>query len=231
MKKNRKPAGIVVPRPLLESIAQLAAEHGLTVLSDEIYEHVVYDGHTHVSIGSLPGTEEFVVTVSGVSKGYAMTGWRIGFMGGPRECITAARIVQSQTTSGANSIAQKAAIAALDGSAETLEHMRAELSRRRDIAVRGLTGVPGVSFPVPGGALYLFVHIGRAFGHTNGSGRMETSVDVARFLLEKVGVAVVPGDAFGDTTCIRISFAGPPGPLEEGIGRIARALRELQEGR
>jgi len=218
------PTGTVYPKTVLEEIASIASEHRITVISDEIYEKILYEGSVHTSIGSLQDLRDLVVTVNGLSKAYAMTGWRIGFLGGPRNLVRGAGMVQSQTTSNANSIAQRAAIAAIRGPQDELKAMQNEYARRRRYILDQLGNIPGVIFHPPQGAIYGFLHIG---GLTAGKGVPATGTHVARYLLDQHGVALVPGEAFGDDEFIRFSFSCPTTVLEKGVARIRTGLEQI----
>ena len=222
------PSGMITPRETCEEIAQIVRETGIFVVSDEIYEKVVYDGHIHVSIGSLDGVGDQVITVNGVSKAYAMTGWRIGFMGGPRTVVEAAAKVQSQTTSNANSIAQYAAVTALRECGDDVSRMVSELQERRDLVFRSLRDIPDVELLLPEGAIYAFFNVEAFFGRERGGRPLGTSSDVARYLLEENRVAVVPGSAFGTEGFLRLSFGGARDQLESGLARIREGLGNLE---
>jgi aspartate aminotransferase len=221
------PTGSVYSREELEALAPVIASAGLTVISDEIYEKILYDGHEHHSIGGIGELKDRVVTVNGVSKAYAMTGWRIGYMGGPADLIAAAAKVQSQATSNANSIAQKAALAALTGPADAVERMLAEFTKRRDLFASALRAIPGVALDPPGGAFYLFPDVsaysGSRFGNTVLAGDMELS----SWLLEEAKVAVVPGSAFGSPGHLRLSYACSVGEITEAASRLTAAFTAL----
>ena len=220
------PTGVVYPRAVLEEIAAIAAEHRLTLISDEIYEKVLYGDHVHVSIGALESVRNQVVTVNGLSKAYAMTGWRIGFMGGPPDVIRGAAMVQSQTTSNANSIAQRAAVAALRGPQDDLHRMQEEYTRRRAYVLTQLAGLPGVELLPPQGAIYGFLHIaGLSKGRDAGPA---TGTRVAAHLVDHHRVALVPGSAFGDDSFVRFSFSCPRPTLEKGMERIRAGLEAFQ---
>jgi aspartate aminotransferase len=222
------PSGMIYPREVCEAIAEIVRETGVFVVSDEIYEMVVYEGHRHFSIGSLEGVSGQVITVNGVSKAYAMTGWRIGYMGGPRPVVEAAAKVQSQTTSNANSIAQFAAMTAIRDCRDDVTRMVAELQRRRDVAFRALEEIPGVEVLLPEGAIYAFFKVDALFGREGAGRPMRTSADIARYLLEENRVAVVPGSAFGEEGFLRLSFGGAIDQLESGLERISEGLQNLK---
>ena len=222
------PTGIVFTPSEVEEIAAIVKETDLTVISDEIYEKMVFDGRKHVSIGSVKGIRDQVVTVNGVSKAYAMTGWRIGYMGGPEEIIRAAAKVQGQVTNNANSIAQKATVAALRGPQGPIESMRAEFERRRDYIAGRLAqaGSPGVL--TPQGAMFFFIGVERFYGRKARGNVIRNSSDMVEHLLEHHHVALVPGDAFGAPGHVRMSFAASMADLEKGIDRFLRGIQEIQ---
>jgi aspartate aminotransferase len=221
------PTGSTYDRKGLEQIAEIALKHKLYVVSDEIYEKLVYDGAKHVSIASL-GNEikRRTLVVNGLSKSHAMTGWRIGFTAGPKEIIKAMTNIQSQSTSNPNSIAQKAAVEALTGPQDFIAKMRSEFDRRRRFLVSELNSLPEVSCSTPTGAFYAFPNISGLFGKMEGK-PVVTSADLALYLLENAGVALVPGDAFGDDDYIRLSYATSMENLKKGVERIRDAISRL----
>ncbi|MCL4475257.1 MAG: pyridoxal phosphate-dependent aminotransferase [Nitrospirae bacterium] len=222
------PTGLTYDRKALERIAEVVLRHKLYVISDEIYEKLVYDGAEHVSIASL-GSEikKRTLVVNGLSKSHAMTGWRMGFTAGPKEIIKAMTNIQSQSTSNPNSIAQKAAIEALTGPQDFVQTMRSEFDRRRRFLVSELNAIPDVSCITPTGAFYAFPNISGLFGKVNGKPVFSSS-DLALFLLEDANVALVPGDAFGDDNCIRLSYATSMENLKKGVERIRNAVGKLK---
>jgi len=222
------PTGMVYSKEFCERVAAVVKETGIFVVSDEIYEKVIFDRHTHFSIGSLDEIAGQVITVNGVSKAYAMTGWRIGFMGGPRTVVEAAAKVQSQTTSCANSIAQLATMAALRECQGDVARMVADLQDRRDIVYQSLRTIPGVEILLPEGAIYAFFKIDAFFGKQNGQKTVRSSEDVARCLLEQNRVALVPGSAFGNDQYLRLSFGVSGDQLRKGLTRIVEGLRNLK---
>ena len=223
------PTGSAYDRKTLEKIAELAVKHGFFVVSDEVYEKLVYDGVEHVSIASL-GTEirEKTIVVNGLSKAYAMTGWRIGYAAGPRDIVKAMTNIQSQSTSNPTSIAQKAAVAALRGPQESVGIMCAEFDRRRAILVEGLNALEGVSCRTPTGAFYAFPRVSQVYGKKAGSRPINSSLDLAVYLLESASVALVHGEPFGDDRYIRISYATSLESIREALRRIRRALGKLE---
>jgi len=221
------PTGSVYTRDELEALAAVIAPTGLTVISDEIYEKILYDGLSHHSIGSIPMMKDRVVTVNGVSKAYAMTGWRIGYMGGPADVIAAAAKVQSQATSNANSIAQKAALAALTGPAGEVDRMVAEFRARRDLFSSALRTIPGVELDPPGGAFYLFPDVSAYSGAAHDGAVLAGDMEISAYLLDEAKVAVVPGTAFGAPGHLRLSYACSTADLTEAAGRLAAAFAKL----
>lgn len=222
------PTGSTYDRKSLELIAEVVLKHNLYVVSDEIYEKLVYDGAEHVSIASL-GSEimKRTIVVNGLSKSHAMTGWRVGFAAGPKEIIRAMTNIQSQSTSNPNSIAQKAAVEALTGPQDFIVKMRGEFDRRRKFLVSELNSVPGVSCSSPTGAFYAFPKISGLFGKGDGK-PVVTSSELALYLLENASVALVPGDAFGDNDYIRLSYATSMENLSKGVERIRDAVGRLK---
>ncbi len=219
------PTGFIYTKKALEEIAEIALKHNLYIISDEIYEKLIYDGEKHISIASL--SEEIknkTIVVNGLSKSHAMTGWRIGYAAGPEEIIKTMTKIQSQSTSNPTSIAQKAAVAALRGPQDCVEQMRQEFEKRRNYLVKELNSIPQISCKMPKGAFYVFPNIGKILGK-NG---INSSVDLSIYLLEKALVAVVPGSAFGAEEYIRISYATSMENLSKGIDRILKALEELR---
>ncbi len=222
------PTGLTYDRKALEKIAEVVLRHDLFIISDEIYEKLVYDGVEHVSIASL-GREikKKTIVVNGLSKSHAMTGWRVGFAAGPKEIIRAMTNIQSQSTSNPNSIAQKAAVEALTGPQDFIITMRNEFDRRRRFLVSELNTIPDMSCLTPTGAFYAFPNISGLFGKIEGK-PLFTSSDFALFLLEEANVALVPGDAFGDNDYVRLSYAVSMENLKKGIQRIREAVSRLK---
>ncbi len=217
------PTGAVFSRQTIKEIAVLAIRHDLWVISDEIYEKLIY-GETHVSIASL-GTEiaDRTVTVNGCSKTFAMTGWRIGYAAAPLPVAKAMSNFQDQVTSNANSIAQKAAVAALALEPGVVESMRAEYETRRDLVLRQLRAIPNVTAPTPGGAFYVMPDLSAYLG-----GRISDDCAMAEYLLEEARVATVPGSVFEGLGHVRLSYAASRENLQNGIQRIAEALEKLR---
>ena len=222
------PTGATYDRSTLEQIAAVAIRHDLIVISDEIYEKVLYDGASHVSIASLgPEIAARTVIINGVSKAYAMTGWRIGYAAGPKELITAMANIQSQSTSNPCSIAQKAAVAALRlGEPFTLK-MVEEFSRRRKTIVEGLNNIPGVTCSMPRGAFYAFPNIRGLLGKRGPSGMLKTPNEMANYLLNDAHIAVVPGEPFGSHDHLRLSYATSMTNITRGLERLGQAFAKL----
>ncbi|MFN8635444.1 MAG: pyridoxal phosphate-dependent aminotransferase [Chloroflexota bacterium] len=211
------PTGAVYPRPVMEALADLAKRHDLLVLADEIYEEMVYGEARHVSLASLPDMWERTLTVNGLSKAYSMTGWRLGFVAAPKPLADLMIRVHQYTVSGATTFAQFGAVEAYTGDQTVVHEMVASFDRRRRILVDGLRTIRGFSCPEPRGAFY-------AFPNVTGTGK--TSVELADLLLEEAGVALVPGDSFGDAGIghLRFSYAASDDDLREGVARIAAVL-------
>jgi aspartate aminotransferase len=222
------PTGTTYDRRTLEGIASVALRHDLLLISDEIYEKVLYDGLRHVSIAALgPEVAARTVVINGVSKAFAMTGWRIGYAAGPKDLITAMGNIQSQSTSNPCSISQKAAVAALRlGDAFTVEMVR-EFDRRRRVMVERLNKMGGVTCRMPSGAFYAFPNIAGVLRHRVKGTLLATASDVATYLLKEAQVAVVPGEPFGSGDHIRLSYATSLEAIERGLSRIEQALQQL----
>jgi aspartate/methionine/tyrosine aminotransferase len=219
------PTGVMYSQSELEALGEIIAEAGLYVISDELYEKIIYDGNRHFSIGSMPELRDLAITVNGVSKAYSMTGWRIGFMRGPQDIIAAAARVQGQSTSNPTSISQKAALAALTQTRGEVAEMVAAFERRRDLIVELLGAIPGISFPRPDGAFYIFMDVSSYFcEHTPDSSAL------ARYLLEEHHVATVAGEPFGDSSALRLSYAASEDDIREGVARLKRGLEKLRAG-
>lgn len=222
------PTGMVYDRNEMEKIARVVEKHeGLFIISDEIYEHIIFEGE-HVSMASFGFIYDRVITVNGVSKGYAMTGWRIGYIGAPLWIAEACNKLQGQFTSGVCSIAQRAALAAIQGTGESQKKMKAAFLRRRDLICGLLKEVKGVKVKVPQGAFYVMPDISYYIGKSDGETKIRNSDDLALFLLDKAQVATVGGDAFGAPDCLRISYATSDDLLAEAVKRIKAAMERLK---
>ena len=222
------PTGSVYTRDELAAIVAVIARHpGIIVLADEIYEHINYTG-SFTSLASFPEIADRTVVVNGVSKAYAMTGWRIGYCAAPTAIAKACTKLQGQYTSGASSIAQKAAEAAYTGSQTCVEEMRQAFERRRDLVVRLASGIPGLKVNKPEGAFYLFPEVSHYFGKSDGSRTIADASDLAMYLLDEGHVATVAGDAFCAPGYIRLSYATSDANIVEAMKRIAAALARLK---
>jgi len=222
------PTGLAYDLKSLEAIADIAAENDFYVISDEIYEKLVYDGFRHVSIASLGDKiKQRTIVVNGLSKAYAMTGWRIGFAAGPKEIIGAMTNIQSQSTSNPTSIAQKAAVEALRGTQDFIPVMVAEFNRRRAYMVETLNKIKGISCLMPVGAFYAFPNVSYYYGKSFKGKPVNSSFDLSSYLIEEANVALVPGGAFGDDRYIRLSYATSMDNIKKGLDRIEKALANL----
>ena len=221
------PTGMVYDRKEMEKIARIVEKHeGVFLISDEIYEHIIFTGE-HVSMASFEFIYDRVITVNGVSKGYAMTGWRIGYIGAPLWIAKACNKLQGQFTSGVCSIAQRAALAAIQGKGDSRQVMKAAFLRRRDLICGLLKEVKGIKVRIPLGAFYVMPDISFYFGKSDGVTKITNSDDLALYLLDKAQVATVGGDAFGAPECLRISYATSDELIVEAIRRIKGALEKL----
>lgn len=223
------PTGATYDRNTLQSIAEMAVRHRILIISDEIYEKIVYDGVTHVSIASLgPEVAAQTVVINGVSKAYAMTGWRIGYAAGPKEILTAMANIQSQSTSNPCSISQKAAVAALKLGASFTEKMVMEFDRRRRAMIDRLNRISGVTCRMPTGAFYAFPNVAGILGKRGPDGPIHSPQALADYLLKHAHVAVVPGEPFGSKEHIRLSYATGMDTINRGLDRLAEAVQKLQ---
>ena len=219
------PSGSVYNEKELKDIVDVLESHkNIFVVSDEIYEHINYKGG-HLSIGSFDSIKERTITVNGVSKAFAMTGWRIGYIGAPEWIARACNKVQGQVTSGANCIAQRAVITALNENPEKIEYMVDEFKSRRDLILNLLNDIEGFECNVPDGAFYVFPDISYFFGKEISGIKINNASDMSMFLLENALVATVTGDAFGNPNCIRISYAASKEKIIEAVSRIKKLLK------
>ena len=222
------PTGSVYSKEELKGLAEVILRHDdLFVLADEIYEHINYVGK-HESIAQFSGMKERAIIVNGVSKAYAMTGWRIGYIAAPEWIVKGCNKLQGQYTSGPCSVSQKAAEFAYTASQECVEQMRVAFERRRDLIVQLAKEIPGLEVNVPEGAFYLFPKCSSFFGKSDGTTTIHNSTDLALYLLEKGHVATVGGDAFGDAECFRMSYATSDDNIREAMKRIKEALAALK---
>ena len=221
------PTGSVYTKDELQALAEVILKHDdLYVLADEIYEHINYVGH-HESIAQFDGMKSRTIIVNGVSKAYAMTGWRIGYIAAPQWIVKGCNKLQGQYTSGPCSVSQKAAEEAYIASQECVEEMRMAFQRRRDLIVSLAREIPGLEVNVPQGAFYLFPKCDSYYGKTDGECTINNSTDLAMYLLEKAHVATVGGDAFGDPQCFRMSYVTSVDNIREAMSRMKAALAAL----
>lgn len=218
------PSGTVYTEDEYRALAEVLEKHpGIYVLSDEIYEHINY-GAPNFSFAAIESMYDRTITVNGVAKAFAMTGWRIGYIGAPEWIAKACNKMQGQITSGANCIAQRATITALDAPVEKIQYMVDEFHKRRDLVLELLGNIEGIKTNVAQGAFYVFPDVSHYFGKTIDGQKVENASDFAMLLLEKANVATVTGDAFGAPNCVRISYAASQEELKEAIRRIAELL-------
>jgi len=218
------PTGSMIQEEEVVKIAALAVKHRFYIISDEIYSEIVFDGRKHVSIANLdPKVKELTITVNGFSKAYAMTGWRVGYAAGPRPIITAMGNVQGHFTSGTNTMAQKAAIAAVYGPQDFIRGMVGEYDRRRRYIVKRLNSIPGVSCFAPHGTFYAFPDVSGLLNRTFRGRRVRNTIELGNYLLDSEGVAVVPGSAFEGEGHLRLSFACSMEVIKSGCDRLAKA--------
>lgn len=222
------PTGSVYAQEEMAALAEVIKRHDdLFVLADEIYEHINYTGR-HASIAQVPGMKERTIIVNGVSKAYAMTGWRIGYIAAPEWIVKGCNKLQGQYTSGPCSVSQKAALEAYTASQQCVEDMRVAFERRRNLIVELAKDIPGLEVNVPEGAFYLFPKCSNFFGKTDGTRVINSSTDLAMYLLEVGHVATVAGDAFGDPQCFRMSYATSDDNIRESMRRIKECLAQLK---
>jgi len=223
------PTGSIFEKEKLKKIARLLVEREVYMITDEVYEHLIYDDRKHISVASLGEKErEMSITVNSVSKTYAMTGWRVGYAAGPREIIKAMNNLQGHATGNVNSIAQKATIEALNGTQEPVKNMVIEYGKRRVYMVNRLNKIDSIKCQYPDGAFYTFPNVTALYGKKYDGNIIRSDVDVAKFFLEKAHVAVVPGVAFNYSGYVRFVFAKSMKEIKEGLDRIEKAIKELE---
>ena len=224
------PTGAMWPRATIEALAELAIQHDFFVISDEIYEKIVYDNNEFISIAALgPEIKKRTFTVNGMSKAYSMTGWRLGYVAAELEYVSAMNRLQDQSTSNPTSIAQWAGLAALTGDQSFLQEWCTEFDARRKLIVAGLNGIDGLSCLMPEGAFYVFPKVSGLYGKTTPEGKtLQSGDDVADYLLATQKVAVVPGSGFGANDYMRLSYATSRATIEKGVARIAEAVVALK---
>src|SRR5688572_20351553 len=222
------PTGSVFSKKELQDIANVVLKHpGLLVIADEIYEHINFTGE-QVSIASFPGMFDRTITVNGFAKGFAMTGWRVGYIAAPKWIADGCNKVQGQITSANCSIAQRAALAAVTGDITPTNKMVEEYRRRRDVVYELLKEIPGIKANYPEGAFYFFPDVSYYYGKSDGTRTIQTGDDFCMYMLEKAHVSLVTGDAFGEPNCIRLSYAASEKDLREALKRIKEALAQLK---
>ena len=223
------PTGAVYTPAELTAIGQWALEHGIWVVTDEIYEHLLYDGAQPAHIVQLvPELADQTVVLNGVAKTYAMTGWRVGWLIGPSDVVKAATNLQSHLSSNVANVSQRAALAAVAGDLTAVEQMREAFDRRRLLMVDLLSGIEGVTVPAPQGAFYAYPSVERLMGKSLRGTVIDSSITLAGTILEAVDVALVPGEAFGRSGFLRLSYATNDDAIREGIGRVASLLAEVK---
>jgi len=223
------PTGSIIEKEQLKKIAGFLVERGVFMITDEVYEHLVYDGRNHISVASLGKKEkEMSITINSVSKTYAMTGWRVGYAAGPRNIIKAMNNLQGHATGNINSIAQKATIEALNGTQVPVRNMIKEYGKRREYMVNRLNKIEGIKCNYPDGAFYAFPNVTALYGKKYNGNIIGNDVNVAKFFLEKAHVAVVPGVAFNYSGYVRFVFAKSMEEINEGLDRIEKAIKELK---
>jgi len=219
------PTGALYSREELTALGRVILDRDLIVVSDDIYDKIRFDGRSFFNLAMLgPEYRNRTLVVNGVSKAYAMTGWRIGFLAAPPEVIAAVQKIQGHSTSNPNSIAQKAAVAALTGPQDGVVRMVQELDRRRKTLTERLNALPGIRVALPAGAFYSFPDFSAYFGRVSGGAAIKDSLELADYILEKAQIAVVPGSAFGRDHCLRFSYTGPPDRIERGLDRLEKVL-------
>jgi len=222
------PTGTVFSRKELEDYADvIAQQENVYVVSDEIYEYINFT-HEHVSIGAFPQIKDRTITVNGFAKGFAMTGWRLGYMGGPKFIADACSKIQGQVTSGASSFGQKAGAVALMSDLSATNAMREAFRERRDIVVSLLEEIPGVKTNLPDGAFYVFPEISAFFGKSDGATTIKNADDFCDYVMTVAHVGLVSGSAFGDPNCFRLSYAASEAQLREAVRRMKEALGKLK---
>lgn len=221
------PTGSVYSKAELQGLAEVFKRHPhVAIISDEIYEYINYTGK-HESIAQFPELRDRVAIINGMSKGFAMTGWRLGYMAGPKDLVQACEKLQGQFTSATSSVTQRASIAALTGDLTPTFNMTQSFRERRDFVIGELQKMPGIKINMPEGAFYAFPNISEFFGKSDGTTTINTDEDLSMYLLHKAHISSVNGAAFGNSNCIRLSFATSMDKLEEAMKRMAKALSEL----
>ncbi len=223
------PTGATYTREQLQELARIAVKNEIMIISDEVYEKIIYTPEPHVSIASLgEDVKDFTITVNSLSKTYAMTGWRIGYAAASKKLVNAMTNIQSQSTSNPTSIAQYAAVEALNGPQDIIESRRLEFEKRKDYILKRIETIQGVTCDNPDGTFYIFADFSAYYDKKYNGLNIDNSVKMAGFLLEEGNVALVPGIAFGNDSCLRLTFASSIETIKEGLDRIASTLQRLE---
>jgi len=221
------PTGAVYSKSEIIELANVLIKKDIYIITDEIYEKIIFDDEEHFSIGSIPELKDKTITINGVSKAFSMTGWRIGYAGGSKEIIKLAKILQGHSTSNATSISQAAANAALNGSGKEINKMVEEFNNRRNFVIKELQTIKGINCPTPKGAFYAFFDVSNYYNKSNGRLKVTDSISFCNYLISDVSIALVPGVAFGNDSCVRMSYASSMDDLVEGIKRLKSSLTNL----
>ncbi|HUV39594.1 MAG TPA: pyridoxal phosphate-dependent aminotransferase, partial [Planctomycetota bacterium] len=221
------PTGAVYDAKTLEAVAKIVVQHDLWVISDEIYEHLIYGGKKHVSIFSVADLKQRGVLVNGLSKAYAMTGWRVGYTAAPVEVTNAMKNLQSQSVSNITTFVMSAAAVALDGDQADVEKMRLAFEKRRDLIIRRVKAIPQLDCTEPEGAFYLMVDVTKLIGKTVGGRKIESGTDFCLAMLDAIKVAAIPGEPFGAPGWVRFSYACSEDTINKGFDRIAKLLKDV----
>ncbi|MFH1994257.1 MAG: pyridoxal phosphate-dependent aminotransferase, partial [Nitrospinota bacterium] len=223
------PTGATYTREQLQELARIAVKNEIMIISDEVYEKIIYTPEPHVSIASLgEDVKDFTITVNSLSKTYSMTGWRIGYAAANKKLVSAMTNIQSQSTSNPTSIAQYASVEALNGPQDTIESRRLEFEKRKDYILKRIETIPGVTCDNPDGTFYIFADFSAHYDKKHNGLNIDNSVKMAGFLLEEGNVALVPGIAFGNDSCLRLTFASSIETIKEGLDRINNTLKRLE---
>jgi len=221
------PSGAAYTPDEIKALCAVLEESNIVTISDEIYEKITFDGGQHFSPAQYPGLRDKTVVVNGLSKAYSMTGWRVGYAAGPKSIIDLAANLQSHSTSNACSVSQKAATAALTGPTAEIEMMATKFQERRDLIIKGLGEIDGIKCPVPGGAFYAFFDVSSFYGKSFQNEKIKSSSEMCTYLLAEENIGLVPGDAFGNDNCVRMSFACSERNIVEGLRRLKNGLEKL----
>lgn len=221
------PSGAAYTPDEIKALCAVLEESNIVTISDEIYEKITFDGGQHYSPAQYPGLRDKTVVVNGLSKAYSMTGWRVGYAAGPKSIIDLAANLQSHSTSNACSVSQKAATAALTGPTAEIEMMATKFQERRDLIIKGLGEIHGIKCPVPGGAFYAFFDVSSFYGKSFQNEKIKSSSEMCTYLLAEENIGLVPGDAFGNDNCVRMSFACSERNIVEGLRRLKNGLEKL----